>query len=255
MTGSILNYNILKQIQFQRENNMSRNWYYGTVAILGVGGIGSHVAMILSSVKELTNLYLIDPDKVELSNLGRTDFNYYHIDKLKVESIAEMIISKRLDINVIPIPKLFNRELLDDKQYLNMDRIDLWIDCRDDYYADYDIIRELSPYSQILRSAYNGHSITIDMNPEIHPVWGQGGYTEVMSNSSSARTAALLVVYAAINLNASNIIKRPITFNSLDILDMLALSQDIMCMDLEDRKKIRDIYYNKYHDEPPLLGE
>lgn len=63
-----------------------------TVAILGVGGIGSNVAMTLASLG-VSNFMLVDKDVVGGENIFPGHFPVSHIDMPKVYSIKDQLVS------------------------------------------------------------------------------------------------------------------------------------------------------------------
>ena len=64
-----------------------------TAMVIGLGGIGSWVAIDLALLG-IGTLILIDPDKIESSNLNRTLFRLQDIGKFKTKA-AELLISER----------------------------------------------------------------------------------------------------------------------------------------------------------------
>ena len=200
-----------------------------TIMIVGCGGIGSWAALYFGSLRTTRDLFLIDPDDIEMSNIGRTPFSIFNVGELKVAALAKMITEKNPCVNTIPIPKYFDEELVeelkggDHDHYLDV----LVIDCRDDFFGDYDMFRKLF-YSDIrfLRSAYDGSSVTIDFIPEQTPVQGEGGYTVVASHIMPASLAAqLLVVMALMDTDEdvldSNMYRIPLTFDSLKLVEYI----------------------------------
>lgn len=225
--------------QFSRGRRSTR-FSFCNMAVIGLGGIGSHVASVIGSLGNVKNLILIDSDNVELTNLNRSNYKYDDIGISKVESISQDISSRNFNINLIPINKDFNEELC--TEIINENKLFqeeyMFIDCRDNFYGDYHLIKSLNEYNMIVRAAYNGMNVTIDLNPEIHPVWGQGGYTETVSHSIPARLSAILIVNAIINYNYykeqfPEMFNKPIVFDSMRIIDMLSFSQRIMTLDPE----------------------
>lgn len=61
-----------------------------SVVILGLGGLGSNVAVMLARVG-VGNLTLVDYDRVEYNNLNRQHYNYSHIGKLKTLALEEQL--------------------------------------------------------------------------------------------------------------------------------------------------------------------
>ena len=64
--------------------------------VIGAGGVGSWIAMDLALIGVGT-LIIIDPDKIEASNLNRTLFKYSQIGQLKTQAIKELILERRTD--------------------------------------------------------------------------------------------------------------------------------------------------------------
>lgn len=55
------------------------------VAIIGIGTTGSHIASDLKNLKCINKLVLVDPDKVDISNIYRQNYDINDIDKFKVD--------------------------------------------------------------------------------------------------------------------------------------------------------------------------
>jgi hypothetical protein len=198
-------YEITEQ-QFSREETIhfriSQNFF-----VLGCGGIGSHVVDLLASFKEINNIIVFDPDKIEISNILRSTFKYNQLGEYKVISSAIMAQEKNLTVSILPVTEKFSAlELKKVQNYFNnVNRKSFGnysvIDCRDDYYGDYDIFDEVLNYSptKLIRCAYNGISVTIDKSPRNKPVFGNAGYSQIPSCSIPSRLSALLGVMACIN--------------------------------------------------------
>ncbi len=63
-----------------------------TVAVCGLGGLGSHIAWALARAG-VGHLILIDFDKVELSNLHRQEYRADQIGRYKSEALAENLLA------------------------------------------------------------------------------------------------------------------------------------------------------------------
>ena len=59
-----------------------------TVAICGLGGLGSNIAVALARAG-VGNLILIDFDKVDISNLHRQQYKASQVGKYKAEALVE----------------------------------------------------------------------------------------------------------------------------------------------------------------------
>jgi len=219
--------------QFSREDRLDSFLNVASAAvIIGVGGIGGHVAEILGSCKGVHRIIIFDPDTVDITNLNRTVYSYEHVDVLKVQCIAEIIAKRNASCVVVPIADYFNKEsvktLLDDKDlrddsnHRNSFYSIPVFDCRDDDFQDYDLVRKLCKgfgyqTPTIWRAAYNGHSITLDSHPEGRHCWGETGYTTIPSHSVSSRLVAqLIVIYACTFQGEAHYVydaKVPLTFD------------------------------------------
>lgn len=62
----------------------------GMVAIAGLGGLGSHIAVMLARTG-VGHLFLIDYDIVEPSNLNRQNYSIKHLGKLKTDALKEQL--------------------------------------------------------------------------------------------------------------------------------------------------------------------
>ena len=70
------------------------------VLIIGVGGVGQHVSTYLAT-NGVTNLTIVDYDKVELSNLNRQILlTELDLGKLKVDVVKNALLAKNSDKEV-----------------------------------------------------------------------------------------------------------------------------------------------------------
>lgn len=114
------------------------------VMIVGLGGLGSPVAMYLaaSGVGKLT---LIDDDKVELSNLQRQiAHGEQDIGRLKVESAADTLSGLNPDVQIQCIAKR-----LDKAECLKLaDKVDVLVDCTDNFATRF-MLNEVSQEKRV----------------------------------------------------------------------------------------------------------
>ncbi len=128
------------------------------VTVIGVGGVGSWVALNLALVGTPT-MILIDHDIIEESNLNRTPFKITQVGRPKVEALAELIFERRPDAVVVPIQKKLEDLTEYEKTLLDGS---ILIDCRD-----------TEPLSDIaITGGYDGYNITIHINPQKRSIWG-----------------------------------------------------------------------------------
>ena len=62
----------------------------GKIAIAGLGGLGSNIAVMLARIG-VGNLLLVDHDKVEPSNLNRQHYDVSHLGMLKTEALKTQL--------------------------------------------------------------------------------------------------------------------------------------------------------------------
>ena len=70
------------------------------VAIAGLGGLGSHIAVMLAR-SCIGTLHLIDFDNVDISNLNRQEFYLQHIGRPKTECLKEKLLDINPFLNII----------------------------------------------------------------------------------------------------------------------------------------------------------
>ena len=161
--------------------------------VVGVGGIGSWVALNLGLSGCVKNLILIDPDVVESSNLNRTPFRLCDIGSYKVDAIQYLILERR-PINITTYREKTSVEvatrLRDLHLSLEQESKHIIFDCRDEVFTD---LYELP--AKYYKVGYDGLDITIDGDPKNTPVWGEAtGYRVIPSFLCPAQLAANLVV-------------------------------------------------------------
>lgn len=182
---------------YNRQSSLTLKKYH-TCFVIGCGGIGNWVALDLALSGCIRDLILIDPDKIELSNLNRTIFDSTDIGCYKVDAIARHIALKRCDQMVYTMPYYMTENLAKTiiEKYFDGDssyyRDDVCVvDCRDDIYDDCYCLN-----CKLYKVGYDGAEITIDGNPRLTKVYGQrgGSYSVTPSYVCSSQLAAMLVV-------------------------------------------------------------
>jgi len=184
--------------------------------VIGCGGIGSWVSYILASIGA-NNLYLVDGDNVEISNVGRTIYDLNDVNDCKVVAISRKIELIRPDINLKKLAVSFNfrtfeetaHNLLCDKFYKSKGSPLIMIDCRDSneitnnneemkYFKE-----KFKEYNVVYyRVRYDGHNITIQRGFEDYTMMTVDdgvirGYTQG-SSIFGAMFSALLITYLVI---------------------------------------------------------
>jgi len=80
-----------------------------TIGIIGLGGIGYHIAKSIAMTLRNVEMTLIDHEKVEDVNLNRFDIDPLDIGRYKVDVAADMLTTLNPTIRVVP----FNGKLQD----------------------------------------------------------------------------------------------------------------------------------------------
>lgn len=161
-----------------------------TVCVVGVGGVGSWLALFLSEFKDVERIGLYDDDVVDESNLERTPFKRSHIGESKTEAMKELIEERRNDLIVQTYGNLAenNKGTLNmyDMQIASCDGVEprnIVLEHENGISAGYDITEEKD-------------NITVS---EQGPIWSVGeepdGYTIEPSWSVPAVLTATLTVY------------------------------------------------------------
>lgn len=133
-----------------------------SVTVVGVGGIGSWVA-ILSAMSGVSNLYLFDPDVMEEHNRNRLPFCEGSIGRPKVEVVREHIMSLRPDAIVVAIQEKLGGVLLD----IQLGASAYFIDCTDSPRAQFEIYNRCKERlvdhttPKYIRAGYDGTRITV----------------------------------------------------------------------------------------------
>lgn len=142
-----------------------------SAGIIGIGGVGSWVALNLALVG-VEEIVLVDPDIVEEHNRNRTLFTAAQVGEPKVVALMSLIMERR-ETSVIPIEKMI--EDLSRMELEFLIKCDTIVDCRDTSEPLPEVLRKKV---QII-GGYNGSNITMHINPKLNSIWGdeRAGYT------------------------------------------------------------------------------
>ena len=91
-----------------------------SVAIIGVGGIGSHTAYIMANTLNIDSLTLIDPDEVETHNIGTQFYARGQVGMYKASALANTI---RTTSNTLGIVNVYNTKVEDTFNSLHRNNI------------------------------------------------------------------------------------------------------------------------------------
>jgi len=98
------------------------------ILVIGLGTIGGFFSTLISEFDELTNISIIDYDKVEPKNLLNTVFRRKHVGMYKVDAVEEIIKETTENITLSKYNEQFKEEEFDLTQF------DYTVDCRDFTY-------------------------------------------------------------------------------------------------------------------------
>jgi hypothetical protein len=108
-----------------RQQNIVSDYSEKIAIVVGLGGIGSWVAIDLALIG-IGTLILFDNDQIESSNLNRTLFKLSQKGEFKTKAVKQLIAERRKNILVITNEELFQAEHL--KKY---NGIDYFVDASD----------------------------------------------------------------------------------------------------------------------------
>ena len=81
---------------------ISRSWPGARVAVAGLGGLGSNIALALARAG-VGHLLLVDFDRVDVSNLNRQQYFIRHLGQYKTDALREILkeVNPWLDIRTV----------------------------------------------------------------------------------------------------------------------------------------------------------
>lgn len=116
---------LLPQVEFAGQQRLAES----TVLIIGLGGLGSPVAMYLAA-SGVGRLILADFDRVDLSNLQRQIVHdTAHIGRLKVDSACTRLLALNPEIQVTAISERFTEDTL----ATSVQAATVVVDCTDNF--------------------------------------------------------------------------------------------------------------------------
>lgn len=159
----------------KRQKSLFGDYSCNTAIVVGLGGIGSWLAIDLALIGVGT-LILFDDDVIEASNLNRTLFKLSQIGESKTKAVKDLIMERRKDILVITCNERFTSEHLNkyrDSEYL--------FDCSDttklkDSIAEVRLNRKPETSFSIpkyMKLGYDGYEGTLSMNDFNTGLWGE----------------------------------------------------------------------------------
>jgi hypothetical protein len=98
---------------------------YKDIVIIGLGSLGGFFAESVSRMKGLQNLMLIDPDIVEMKNVGKSIYRRNDVGEKKVFALKRIIENNNDSLNIICHPIEYH------ENKMCLPYSDLTVDCRD----------------------------------------------------------------------------------------------------------------------------
>lgn len=148
---------------YQRQQTLDLNPPH-TVTVVGVGGVGSWVALDLA-LAGVQKIYLVDHDHIETHNLNRTPFKEEQVEQDKTVALTELISERRIDAEAIPITERIEETASTFRDEITSNPI---IDCRDSA----DSLGEELDNQIVLTAGYDGFEFTLHTNPDYNEIWG-----------------------------------------------------------------------------------
>ena len=186
--------------------------------VIGCGGVGSWIAIDLALIGVGT-VILIDPDKLESSNLNRTLFKLNQVGSYKTKALHELILERRPDTIVVTIEDIFQTHLLD--KY----NVDFIFDATDNL-ATRQLIKETQDKHMInyCKSGYDGFNATISLNDFDSGRWGDdGSYTVVPSFFGTPQIESALAVIEMLLVDGNR--SKSVNFNVKKLLNKIKDTQ------------------------------
>jgi len=129
----------------------------GAITVVGVGGIGSWVAIDLA-MSGIENLYLFDPDVMEESNRNRLPFCQSSINRPKVEVVAEYIKAIRPECIVVAVQEKLEGILLQ----IQLSVSNIIMECTDSPKSQFTVYKACqAARKEFIRAGYDGTHGTV----------------------------------------------------------------------------------------------
>jgi len=182
--------------------------------VIGCGGVGSWIALDLALIGVGT-IILIDPDKLESSNLNRTLFKLDQIGSYKTIAIKDLIAERRPDTIIITIQDHFQTHLL------NKYEVDYIFDATDNL-ATRQMIKVLGENfsTSYCKVGYDGFQASLSLNEFDSGRWGDdGSYTVVPSFFGTPQILSAMAVIEMLIVDEDK--SKTVNFNVKKILNKI----------------------------------
>ena len=176
-------------------------WLKASVLVIGVGGLGSPVAMYLAAAG-VGRLVLVDDDRVELTNLQRQIVHRTStIGQAKVDSAKTALSELNPDTDVVTV----NSRLDEDALAKQVAEVDLVVDCSDNFTTRFAIndacVKHKTPLVSGAAIRFDGQVAVFDSRREDAPCYRclyREGDDENLTCSESGVIAPLVGVIGSV---------------------------------------------------------
>ena len=126
----------MQVLELRHGKERQRAFSNATVAVCGLGGLGSNVAVSLARAG-IGKLILMDFDRVDITNLHRQQYKVIQLGRPKVEVMKEHILDFNPTVDIRAFNTMMSKENL--PQLLD-NHPDFVVDCIDDYSTKTDLL-------------------------------------------------------------------------------------------------------------------
>lgn len=226
-----------------RQQNIVSDYSEKIAIVVGLGGIGSWVAIDLALIG-IGTLILFDNDQIESSNLNRTLFKLSQVGEFKTKAVKQLISERRKNILVITNEELFQAEHL--KKY---NGIDYFFDCSDttrlkDALAEIkskietpqhatkgkssiDEVEVALKFPMYSKLGYDGMNATICLNDFSTGKWGEdSSYTVTPSFFGSPQIISALAIIEILMKRKQ--VPRTVNMNVKRLINQIEESQNLL---------------------------
>jgi molybdopterin/thiamine biosynthesis adenylyltransferase len=153
--------NTVEDLLYNRQVQLELHYPY-SVTVVGVGGIGSWVA-IFAGMSGVSHIALFDPDVMEEHNRNRLPFCQGSIGKPKVEVVSDYIKSIRPEAEVLGFQTKLTEELF--SATIKNTSTEVVLECTDSPKSQIELYNLCLAYNiSFIRGGYDGTHITVTSN-------------------------------------------------------------------------------------------
>lgn len=217
---------ILSDEIVQRQKTLSGDYSLSSAIVIGLGGIGSWVAIDLALLGVGT-VILFDDDVIEASNLNRTLFKLSHVGRPKTEAVKELIMERRKDTLVVTYNDKFALDVIE--KYRETEYI---FDCSDTskikneigQYRKENLTNPKALFPYYVKLGYDGFDGTICINDFDKGSWGEDSSYTI--TPSFFGTPQILSAFAVIEmLMKQKSAPKTVNMNVKQVINLLEMNR------------------------------